>query len=157
MANTDTGLDPKAERQVAVALFNRVWSLLEKESRTPDEDDQLVHAAHASTYHWMQVGTAVNHARGEWQCSRVYAVLGRPEASRRHARRCLDICESHGLADFDLGFAYEALARAYAIDGDHDEAGRWLELARDAAADVAEDEDRDVLLSDLETIPTADH
>jgi hypothetical protein len=38
-----------------------------------------VHSAHASRYHWGAAGDAdeaVNLARGEWPCSRVYAILG---------------------------------------------------------------------------------
>src|SRR3954452_3737876 len=102
----------------------------------------------------MQVGTAVNRARGEWQCSRVYAVLGRGEPALRHARRCLTICEREGIGDFDLCFAYESLARAHAVAGDPEEARRWLEQAHNAAAEIAEDDDRELLLSDLETIAT---
>ena len=65
------------EKQLAKDLFNHVWTLLEKERRTTAEDDEMIHAAHASRYHWGKVGEPVNLARGEWQCSRVYAVLGR--------------------------------------------------------------------------------
>jgi hypothetical protein len=53
-----------------------------------------------------------NLARGEWLCSRVYSVLGRAEAALWHAQRCLDHCEAAGIGDWDLAYAYEALARA---------------------------------------------
>ena len=46
-------------------------------------------AARASRFHWGEVGEPVNRVRGEWQCSRVYAVLGRAEPALWHARRCL--------------------------------------------------------------------
>jgi len=151
---TDPGLDPATHREVAVALFNYTWTLLELENRTDEQDSEMIHSAHASSYHWMQVGTAVNRARSEWQCSRVYAVLGRAEPSLWHARRSLDFCEREGIGDFDLAFAYEALARANAVAGDIDEANRWLEQARNAAAEIAEDGDRELLLSDLETVRT---
>jgi hypothetical protein len=152
-AKTDPGLDAAMHRQVAVALFNYVWTLLADERRTPDQDVELVHAAHASAYHWMKVGTAANRARSEWQCSRVYAVLGRPEPALWHARTMLEICEREGIGDWDLAFAHEALARAHATAGDTDEANRWLEQARNSAADIAEDDDRELVLADLETIP----
>jgi DNA-binding transcriptional MerR regulator len=146
-------LDPVAERQLAAALFNRVWSLLELETRTEAEEAQMIHAAHASCYHWMQVGEPVNRARGEWQCSRVYSVLERPEPAMFHARKVLEICQREGIADFDLAFAYEALARASAVAGDTDEARRWAELARGACAEIADDGDREIVLSDLESLP----
>lgn len=151
---TDPGLDAATHRQVGIALFNHTWTLLELDSRTQEQVDEMIHSAHASAYHWMQVGTAANRARSEWQCSRVYAVVGRAEPAIWHARRCLEICEREGIGDWDLGFAYESLARAHAVAGDAAESRRWLEQARSAAAEIAEDGDRKLLLADLETIPT---
>ena len=150
---TDTGLDAEQNRIAGIALFNYTWTLLENDARTDDQDVEMVHATHASAYHWMQVGTPVNRVRSEWQCSRVYAVLGRAEPSLWHARKALAICEQEGIGDWDLGFVYEALARACAVGGDAQEADRWLEQARNAAADIAEDDDRELLLADLETVP----
>ena len=147
-------LDSTTQRKVAAALFNHVWTLLEKDERTEAEDAEMIHAAHASTYHWMMCGQPVNRARGEWQCSRVYAVLGMAEPALFHARKVLMICEREGIADFDLAFAYEALARACAVGGDDAEAARWAELARGACAQIAEDDDRELVLTDLETIPS---
>ena len=64
------------------------------------------------------VGEPVHWARGEWQCARVYAVLGRAEPALHHAGRCLELATQHDLGPFDLGAAYEAIARAYLIAGD---------------------------------------
>jgi hypothetical protein len=155
MPTTDPGLDAATHRTVGVALFNHVWSLLELDSRTPEQDIEMVHAAHASAYHWMQVGTAVNRARSEWQCSRVYAVLGRAEPAVWHARTSLALCERDGIGGFDLAFAYEALARAHAVNGDVAEASGWLDRARQAVGAIADVEDRDLVLSDLATIRTS--
>jgi hypothetical protein len=141
------------ERELAKSLFNGVWALMDREDRTVDDDDTMLHMAHASRYHWGNVGTTVNLARGEWLCSRVYAVLRRAEPAHHHAQRVLDICTREGIGDFDLAFAYEALARAAAIAGDADAARRFTEQALAAAADISDDEDRELLLSDLETIP----
>src|SRR4051794_15481163 len=141
------------ERQLAVDLFNGVWRLMETEDRTPAQDDRMLHMAHASRHHWEQAGTAVNLARGEWLCSRVYAVLGRPEPARHHARRVLEICEENGIVDWDLAFAHEALARAAAVAGDRAAKERHLADARRAADDIADPEDRRHLEDDLATIP----
>ena len=145
-------MDGEAERKLAASLFNDVWSLLEAEPRTPEQDDELIHAAHASRYHWGVVGDPVNLARGEWQCSRVYAVLHRAEPALWHARRCLELCEQHAVGDFDLAFAHEALARGHAVAGDAAARDRHAALAREAAVRIAEDEDRELLLADLATL-----
>jgi hypothetical protein len=147
-------ITPEQERQLAVDLFNRAWKLMELEARTPEQDDELVHTAHASAYHWLQVGTAANRARSEWQCSRVYVTLGRVEPALHHARRCLELCEASpgALEDWDLPFAHEALARAHALAGDLDEAARHLALARELGARIQDAEDREHLEADLATL-----
>ncbi len=139
------------ERKLAADLFNGVWTLMETEDRTPGQDDRMLHMAHASRYHWEQVGTAANLARGEWLCSRVYAVLRRPEPALHHARRVLELCVEHGLADWDLAFAHEAIARGLAVAGDAAGAEAEIRAARDVP--IAEDEDRELLERDLAGIP----
>ncbi|WP_328557483.1 MULTISPECIES: MerR family transcriptional regulator [unclassified Streptomyces] len=141
------------ERRLAVDLFNGVWRLLEQEDRSVEDDDRMLHMAHASRHHWGQVGTPVNLSRGEWQCSRVYAVLGRAEPALHHARRGLEICLAHGIGDWDLAYAYESLARAHAVAGDKEQARAWTEQALAAAENIAEDDDRELVLTDLEGIP----
>jgi DNA-binding transcriptional MerR regulator len=138
-------------RRLAAALFNGTWELMEKEGRTSADDDRMLHMAHASRHHWGEVGTAANIVRGEWQCSRVYSVLRRAEPCRHHARRALELCTEHGLTDWDLAFCHEALARGHAVAGDT-EAAR-AEVERALAVEIADDADRALLLSDLETIP----
>jgi hypothetical protein len=129
-------------RQVAVDLFNHVWTLIETPDRTTAQDDEMLHAAHASRYHWGVVGKPVNLARGEWQCSRVYAMLGRGEPAIHHGRRCLEICQAEDLGDFDLAFAYEALARAHALAGDAEAAAKYLTQAAQAGTNIADQEDQ---------------
>lgn len=145
--------DRQLHRKLGADLFNAVWDLLEKPDRTPEDDETMLHAAHASRHHWSIVGSPVNFARGEWQVSRVYAVLGRPEPALHHARRCLDICRANGIGDFDLAFAYEALARASAVAGNRQGREHYLALARSAAEGIRAAEDRRILESDLDTIP----
>jgi DNA-binding transcriptional MerR regulator len=139
-------------RLLAAQLFNETWRLMEKEERTRQDDDRMIHAAHASRYHWGEVpdGTPAHLARGEWQVSRVYTVLGRGEPALHHARRVL--CQENGIGDWDLGFAYEALARAYAVAGDAAQAREYTDQALAAAEDIAEAGERELLLADLETI-----
>ena len=49
--------------QPAVALFNQTWSLLDNKQRTAEQDETMVHVAHASRHHWGIAGTPKNHAR----------------------------------------------------------------------------------------------
>jgi len=143
------------ERLLAAQLFNETWRLMEQENRTIADDDRMIHAAHASRYHWGLVpgATPANLARGEWQISRVYAVLKMPESARYHAQRVLDICQENGIGDWDLAFAYEALARAHAVAGEAGKARYYTDRALAAVANITGEEDRALVLADLETIP----
>jgi DNA-binding transcriptional MerR regulator len=148
-----TDLDPATRRKLAADLFNHTWTLLELEHRTPEQDDEMLHAAHASRYHWGEVGEGVNLGRGEWQCARVYAVLGRAEPALWHARRCLAINEANGIADFDIAAAYEAMARAHATAGDLVEAAAWKARASSALDGITDPDDREIIEGDLATLP----
>jgi hypothetical protein len=141
------------DRELGTELFNKTWALLESPER---DEDELLHCAHASAYHWLRAGgTVANRARSEWQCSRVYTVLGRSEPALHHARRCLELCESapDEIEEFDLPFAYEAMARAYAVAGEERESRDWLSRARAAGEKISDEDDRLLLESDLATIP----
>jgi hypothetical protein len=74
----------------------------------------------------------VNFARGEWQISRVYSVLGRPEPAIIHAERCLEHSLAAGLPAFDVAFAHEALSRAHSIAGQMWAAQRHRRMKRPA-------------------------
>jgi hypothetical protein len=150
-----TDLDPATHRALATALFNHTWTLLEQADRTPAAIDELIHTAHASRYHWDRAEGAepVNMARGEWLCSRVYAVLDRGEPALWHARRCVAIVEAVGAGDWDLAAAYEAMARASAVAGDADAARDWKAKAVAALDDITDEDDREPIEGDLGTIP----
>jgi hypothetical protein len=136
-------------RQLGVDLFNDVWRL----TGTREDDDRMIHAAHASRFHWGEAPECkpANLARGEWQISRVYTVVGLTEtALRRHAQRCLALCEANALGDWDLAYAYEAIARAHKTAGRLPEAGEYKKLA--AQTPIADDDDREHLEQDLATL-----
>jgi len=154
MGTPAEALDTETERRLGADLFNKTWVLLEKEGRTQDEDDEMVHCAHASAYHWRQVGTAANFARSEWQCSRVYAILGRADEALRHAHRCLELVDAspEEMKDWDGPAALEALARAHVVAGRLDEARAYLERGRALAARIEDDDDRAIIEADLASI-----
>jgi len=134
-------------------MSQEVWNLLDKKDRNKEEDDKMVHATHASRFHWGEIGKPVNLRRGEWQISRVYSVLNKPQSALYHARRCLEICKENKIEGFDLAYAYEALARAYAVAGEESEGKKYIQLAKESGEQIKEKENKDLLFSNLETIP----
>jgi len=150
MSETGSG-EREGHRFFAGAIFNEVWELLEKPDRAKHDDEAMVHAAHASCYHWLHAGTGLHHQRGEWMIARVYSVLGIAEAALRHANRCLELTREHAglMEDFDPAFAYECVARANAVAGQRDEALRYLRLAEQAGERISNEEDRQLFVSEL--------
>lgn len=141
----------EANRIFARTINQRVWELLGKGDRAPAEDEEMIHAAHASLYHWLSAGTAVHHQRGDWLVARVYTVLGIPLEALKYAERCLALTNEYPelMADFDRAYAYESVARAQALAGNRQAAKTYRESARVAGEQIADQEDRQIFTADL--------
>ena len=62
------------------------------------------------------------------------------------------VCESAGIGDWDLAYAYEALGRAASAAGDATAATEWRERARTAGEAIPDPEDRDHFDEDFATL-----
>lgn len=152
MAEASASSETESHKKFAVDCFNLAWQLIDKKDRTKVDDDKMVHAAHASRFHWGEIGKPENLERGEWQISRIYSVLGRAEPALYHARRCLEICEENGIGDWDIAFAYEAMARAHSAGGNRQECERYAALARLAGDRIEQKEDKDLFFSEMKSL-----
>jgi hypothetical protein len=140
------------DRRLAVDLFNETWTLLESEDRTPEQDERMVNAAHASRFHWEQAGGAEQRAVGDWQISRVYSVLGRPEPALHHAQLSIARAQEHEVPKWVLASAHEAMARASRVAGDEGASREHADRARALAATIEDPEDRQVVMDDLTSL-----
>ena len=148
-------IEPSVHRSLAIEANNSTWEILGKslEDLSPDEAEEMTRRAYAAAYHWQRAegATAANEARANWLLSRVWVVRGEGVQALHYASRCLAICEMSSLVDFDLAYAHEALARAHACLGNHQEAKRHKETA--AAVPIADPEDKTVVEGDLVSEP----
>jgi uncharacterized protein YndB with AHSA1/START domain len=154
VAAVDT--DGDWHRAAGIEANNSAWELLGRDDvarLSPDEVDDLLGRAYASTYHWRRAARRgpENQARGSWLVSHVHAVLGHGDLALYHADRCAAVVAETGLQDFDLAYAHEARARALACLGRLDEAKG--ELAAAHSVPIADDEDRKILAGDLAAGP----
>jgi hypothetical protein len=133
-------IDVKRE---AIKLFNETWDLIDLKERSNEQKALMLHKAHSSRYLWGLVGEPVNFARGEWQVSRVYALLGMGEGALLHGGLSLQLCLEHKLSPFDTAFGFESVARAYALLGKVKEADEHKEKGLLAAASMPEDKASD--------------
>jgi hypothetical protein len=143
---------PEAHREFAKLTNYQTWDLLEKQDRTLEENRELLLAASASLYHWLQIGTAVHAQRGHWLLSRVNVVLDRTLDALEQAQICQEITTKYPdeMEDFDLAFAQEALARSYALAGDLDTAKKHRQLAEELGKVIQDPEDKKIFINDLQ-------
>lgn len=142
-----------AQRAFAPSLNAVTWALLQKQHRTPEDNEKMLYAAFASAFHYLEVGEPAHHQRAEWLISRVYSTLNNGREAVRHARRCLALTEQNkdALADFDRAFAFEAMARAHAVEGDSQESHKYFSLALEAGRQIADAENKKVFEAEFKS------
>jgi hypothetical protein len=145
----------KAHRHFSTQCFNRAWDYIDKPTRTPEEDQEMVLLSMASFWHWTQRYdcSPSTLSVGYWQLSRVHALTGQLDLARVYGLRCLEQARGVGTQEFHLGYAYEALARVEALAGDQEKKNKYLRMAGEVMESMTDEETRQTLAKDLETIP----
>lgn len=143
-----------AHKVFSAEAFNSAWDFIEKEDRSPADEEEMISLAHASAWHWTKRDDVrpKNLTISAWQLSRVYAEAGRFDESDRYARRSLAISEENDVGPVFTGYAYEALARLAKETGDLDKRDEWIELGRAQAEQIEDKLDRGRLMDDLDAV-----
>jgi len=141
-----------AHKHFSAENFNKTWEYIENSDRSQEDDMVMLHNAIASLWHWSQREdvTPENLSVGYWQVSRVFCLIGQPDNARTYGRLSLNHAENQ--EPFFRGYAYETLARAEMQSGNRVAMRFYLDKAHEMASQVSEEEDRQLLLKDLETI-----
>lgn len=136
----------QANRWFAVELNNKAWHWMESSPRDPGRSAEMVHAAHASCWHWTQAGGPIHRARAEYLVAAVHVLSGHAGATQRHLFRARKILDDHPeeVADWDRAFLADITARSYAAAGDESRARRAREEADRLGEAIADPEDRKV-------------
>jgi len=139
-------------KKMAVKTNGGVWSVLDMDSPSQEELGQALEMAHTSLYHWRQIGKPINIARGEYMISRVYSHMGKGDDALFYAERTLKLTEdADDKADFDMGFAYEVLAKAYAAKGDKENCKKYKAMAPEII-DTLGEEDMKISQGELDKV-----
>ncbi|MEO2075358.1 MAG: hypothetical protein ABGX20_08150 [Bacillus sp. (in: firmicutes)] len=143
-----------SHKHLAVNSFNAVWDLLDLPQRTKEEEEKMIHLAHTSFWHWTQVEehTAKNLSIGYWQLSRVYSTAGLGERAVYYGNQCLEVSLEHNIEPFYIGYAYEALCRAYALLGQTDASKEAYSTALIYVEQIVDENSKEMLVKDLQTI-----
>ena len=145
---------PSAHKYFSAACFNACWDLIDKPSRTSEEDEHMLQLTFASHYHWTQRPdyTPTNASIAYWQIARVYALLGQAANAIHYGDVCLQVSMHSSVGPFYRAYAHEALARAYGLVGDASLKELHLSAAYELVEQVPDVEDRAPLLADLQTV-----
>jgi len=140
---------------MGIQMNMETWNLLDKKDRNEQEDLRMINFAKASLYHWRKSDKyeLVNEQRGQWMLSRVYSFLGKADEALSYAKQTLKITEEQDFQDFDLAYADESMARAYAASNNKDESIKWLKKAKEAGDLIKGEKDKEYFISDLESGP----
>ena len=136
---------------MAIEMNNQTWSFLDKKDRNEQDDMRMINYAKVSLYHWRKSDkySIINEQRGKWLISHVYAILGKSDEALSYAKETLKITEDNNLKDFDLAYAYEAMARAYSITNNQNESKEWYKKTKVAADLIEGKKDKEYFLLDL--------
>ena len=149
--SNESGLDPAQMQQMAAYLYNHTWDLLDLgTSRTDAQTLEMIDAAHASNWHWSQIGGVEQAVVGTWMISRVNASAGYGPEAVRYAQQSLALLESgSGLPDWLGASVQEGLARAYLAADDRATAMQHATLAQEALTAIAEADDKALIAEHL--------
>ena len=152
----ETNTEKKVSLQEAHLHFAKqangeTWKFLQKSHLTAEEKEVLLYTAFASAYHWKKVGELIHQQRAEWLISRAYTKLEIGPSALLHAQKCLMLTKKAKvqLKDFDLAYAYEGMARAYAVMSDFEKASGYYQKAKQAGENINNKEDRQIFMADF--------
>jgi hypothetical protein len=141
------------QRRLASAANNRAWALAETFARTPEEDEEMLHAAHAAMYFWTIVGKPGNHAHAAQLLAHAYALLKLPKPAAHYLGKSLPYFLQNDCAPSELAFAQAVAANVAWAKGDAEAHARHYAQAQVAGAQIANPEERRILEVTLRVIP----
>jgi hypothetical protein len=99
-------------RRFASRANNRAWTLSEQASRTPQEDLEMLDAAHASMHLWRSIGDARNSALADLLLGQVHALLGSARFALPYAAAAHSYFTSNPSEPRDVAISHAVLDNA---------------------------------------------
>ena len=141
------------QRRLAAQANNRAWRLSESPSRSPQEDEEMLQAAHASMYFWKLVGNAANRAHAAQLVAHVYALLKLPNPAKHYLAQSEPFFLEQDCEPWERACAFAVKASVAAAAGQSEaHASSYREAERRIAA-LPDPEDREILNATLRVLP----
>lgn len=141
------------QRRLAGQANNRAWSLAEQPSRTADEDEEMLHAAHAAMYFWNRVGNANNQAHAAQLLAHVHAALKSPELAARYLARSQPLLLAPSAEPWERALAHAVAAHVASAQGHAAKHAEHYQQALQQVAALPDPEERSILEATLRVLP----
>lgn len=141
------------QKRLASQANNRAWSLAEQPSRSADEDEEMLQAAHAAMYFWKIVGTDRNHAHAAQLLAHVYALLRLPNPANYYHLKSSAFFESSVNEPWESALMQAIAANVAQASGDPRGHLESYAKAEEAIRNLEDPEDRNILNATLRVIP----
>ena len=141
-----------SSRFFAIECNNRAWDLTTK-TRTQEEDQEMLNAAHAAAFHWGVAGTELNHMRAKALLAEVHALLGYGNSALAYAQEIRRYFLDGDTADWELALVHTIHAHAASAAGEPELHRRSYEQAVFAIDRIADEEERRIVLATFDLAP----
>ena len=141
------------QRRLAGQANNRAWSLAEEASRSAEQDEEMLGAAHAAMYFWGIVGNDNNKAHAAQLLAHVYAFLGMPDHAARYLAKAQPVLLASTAEPWERALAHAIAANVAAASGNPALHREHFDKATEQVAALADAEERAILEATLRVIP----
>lgn len=141
------------QRRLASQANNRAWTLAELASRTAEEEEELLHAAHAAAYFWNLIGNNSQKAHAALLAAHAHATLRMPKSAQRFLNRALAGFAAQALAPWEQVLLSAVRAHVAAVSGQIQEHRTQYSAAMADLASLADPDDRSILEATLRVLP----
>ena len=141
------------QRRLASQANNRAWSLTESLSRTAEEDEEMLQAAHAAMYFWKIVGNDNNRALAALLVSHAYALLHLAGPAEYYQAKWQPLLLSDKAEAWEIAIAHAVAANVAAARKDAKAHREHYVEAFALVAQLPNPEDRNILEATLRVLP----
>jgi hypothetical protein len=141
------------QRRLAAQANNRAWRLSESSNRSPQEDEEMLQAAHAAMHFWKIVGNANHRAHAALLVAHVYALLRLPNPARHYWAQCEPVFFKQECEPWEKALAFAVRGNVASAAGEAEvHAINYREAERLIGA-LPNAKDREILYPTLHVIP----
>ncbi|MDR3388125.1 MAG: hypothetical protein P4L92_13835 [Rudaea sp.] len=140
------------QRRLASQANNRAWTLAEMLHRSPEENEEMLQAAHAAMYFWKIVGTPSNHAHAAQLLAHVYALLKLPGPAAQYLSKSLPHFTQRDCAPWERAFAHAVAANVASAEGNAAAYAKHYADAKAIAAHITDPETREMFSATLRVV-----